>query len=174
MPVIEDVISEGLLTLTFPKGALASKYDDWSHYRNQFNQAFGGTKAVDVVYAEPDVAWLIEVKDYRIHRRTKTIDLAGEVALKVRDTLAGLVAAKLMANDADEKFVATALLSKPRIRVVLHLESPKNRSPLYPQEAIDPSKVLMRLKPLVKAIDPHPRVVHQTSLTPEMNWTVAG
>ena len=32
----------------------------------------------------------MEVKDYRANRRTKAIDLADEIALKVRDTLAGL------------------------------------------------------------------------------------
>lgn len=173
MPVIEDEISEGLLTFTFPSGAVASKYDDWPHYRNQFNNAFGGTKAVDLVYAAPDVAWLIEVKDYRTQPRTKTIDLANEVALKVRDTLAGLVSAKHRANNADEKVVATAFLSRPRIRVVLHLEVPEKRSRLRPQ-AIERDKVLQKLKALVKAIDPHPSLVDQNSLTPEMNWTVAG
>lgn len=173
MPVIEDVISEDLLTFTFVPGSMASKYDDWSHYRNQFNKAFGGTKAVDVVYAAPDVAWLIEIKDYRVHSRTKTIDLADEVALKVRDTLAGLVSAKLGANDADEKTVAKTILKKPRMRVVLHLEIPSKTSRLRKQ-SIEPDKVLLKLRPLVKSIDPHPRVVDQTTLTDEMNWTVVG
>jgi hypothetical protein len=173
MPVIEDVISEDLLTFTFAPGAMASKYDDWSHYRNQFNKAFGGTKAVDVVYAAPDVAWLIEIKDYRVYPRTKAIDLADEVALKVRDTLAGLVAAKLGANDADEKAVAKTLLKKPRMRVVLHLEVPAKTSRLRKQ-SIEPDKVLLKLRPLVKSIDPHPCVVDQTTLTAEMNWTVVG
>jgi hypothetical protein len=173
MPVIEDVITEDLLTFTFPQGAMSSKYDEWSHYRNQFNNAFGGAKAVDVVYAADVVAWLIEIKDYRIHPRTKTIDLAEEVATKVRDSLAGLVSARLCANDADEKTVAKALLKKQRIRVVLHLEIPVKTSRLRNQ-AIELDKVLMKLKPLVKSIDPHPRVVDQTTLTAEMSWTVAG
>ena len=102
MAVIERVIQEDRLTFTFPAGALASKYDGWLHYRNQFNGAFGGTKAVDLVYADADTAWLIEVKDYRVNPRTKPIDLADEVALKVRDTLVGLISARLHANDADE------------------------------------------------------------------------
>jgi hypothetical protein len=173
MPVIDHVIQEGLLTFTFAQGSLASQYDKWSHYRNQFNKAFGGTKAVDVVCAATDTAWLIEIKDYRIHPRTKTVDLADEVALKVRDTLAGLVSAKLGANDADERSVASVLLQKPRMRVVLPLEIPAKTSRLRKQ-AIEPDKVLLKLRPLVKAIDPHPRVVDQTTLTAEMNWTVAG
>ena len=173
MPVIDPVIQEGLLTFTFPQGVPASQYDGWSHYRNQFNKAFGGTKAVDVVCAAADTAWLIEIKDYRHHTRTKAIDLADEVALKVRDTLAGLVSAKLHANDADEKALATALLSKPRMRVVLHLEIPAKTSRLRTQ-AIEPDKVLLKLRALVKSIDPHPRVVGQNTLTAEMIWTVTG
>ena len=41
---------------------------------------------------------LIEVKDYRFHPRTKPIPLCDEVALKVRDTLAGLAAARVNVN----------------------------------------------------------------------------
>ena len=173
MPVIENPIQEDRLVFTFPVDAISSKYDAWSHYRNQFNSAFGGTKAVDVVYAAADTGWLIEVKDYRVNPRTKAIDLADEVALKVRDTLAGLISARLHANDADEKRVADAILQKRRLRVVLHLETPRSRSRLRPN-AIEPDKVLQKLKTLLRAIDPHPCVVDQHSIAPAMNWTVQG
>jgi hypothetical protein len=52
----------------------------------------------------------------------------------------------------------------------LHLEQPATHSKLFPR-AIDPANVLMKLKQLVKPIDPHPLVVetgHMASLT----WTV--
>ena len=173
MPVIENPIQEDRLVFTFPVDAISSKYDAWSHYRNQFNSAFGGTKAVDVVYAAADTGWLIEVKDYRVNPRTKAIDLADEVALKVRDTLAGLISARLHANDGEEKRVADALLRKRRLRVVLHLETPRSRSRLRPN-AIEPDKVLQKLKTLLRAIDPHPCVVDQHSIAPAMNWTVQG
>lgn len=173
MPVIENPIQEDRLVFTFPVDAISSKYDAWSHYRNQFNSAFGGTKAVDVVYAAADTAWLIEVKDYRVNPRTKAIDLADEVAQKVRDTLAGLISARLHANDGEEKRVADALLRKRRLRVVLHLETPRSHSRLRPN-AIEPDKVLQKLKTLLRAIDPHPCVVDQHSIAPAMNWTVQG
>lgn len=35
MPVISRAIQEGALTFTFPANGMASKYDEWSHYRNQ-------------------------------------------------------------------------------------------------------------------------------------------
>ncbi|WP_044408339.1 hypothetical protein [Thiomicrospira microaerophila] len=42
-------LTEGRLTFQFSGDAdSATKYDDWIFYRNQFNSAFGGTKAVDV------------------------------------------------------------------------------------------------------------------------------
>lgn len=173
MPVIQHILQEGRLTFTFPPESTASKYDEWSHYRNQFNSAFGGTKAVDMVYADAPVAWLIEVKDYREHRRTKTIDLADEIAEKIRDTLAGLVSAQLYANDADEKQTAKTLLRCNQLRVVLHLEQPEKHSKLRPR-AIDPAAVLKKLKLLIKAVDAHPCVVDQHRLKPEMSWQVQG
>lgn len=173
MAVIEQVIEEGRLTFRFPDAALASKYDDWAHYRQQFNPAFGGTKAVDLVFADERIGWLIEIKDYREHRRTKTIDLADEVAIKVRDTLAGLVSAKLHGNDPDERKVARAMLRSRALRVVLHLEQPEKHSKLRPR-AIDPAAVLKKLKGLLKAIDPHPCVVDQRTLKAEMKWEVEG
>lgn len=173
MPVIENPIEEDRLTFTFPAGAQTSKYDAWSHYRNQFNSLCGGTKAVDMVYAAADTAWLIEVKDYRINARTKPIDLADEVAQKVRDTLAGLVSARFHANHVDEKRVADALLRKRRLRVVLHLETPRSRSRLQPRP-ISRTVVLHKLKQLLRAVDPHPCVVDQHTLGADMNWTVRG
>ena len=173
MPVIENPIQEDRLRFTFPMGAQSSKYDAWSHYRNQFNSAFGGTKAVDMVYATADTAWLIEVKDYRVNPRTKAIDLADEVALKVRDTLAGSVSARLHANDPDEKRLADALLRKRHLRVVLHLETPRSFSRLQPK-SIETSTVLQKLKQLIRSIDPHPCVVDQYTITPVMSWAVQG
>jgi hypothetical protein len=73
---------EGRLTFTFPDPLEAAQYDSWAFYRNQFNSAFGGTKAIDFICIDNDKTWLIEVKDYRANRRTKAIDLADEVALK--------------------------------------------------------------------------------------------
>lgn len=84
-PAIESVITEGALTFTFPRHGIASKYDGWSHYRNQF-QKVGDSKAVD-----------------------------------------------------------------PR--------------------AIEPDKLLLKLKTLLKAIDPHPAVVDKASRIPAMPWS---
>lgn len=137
MPVISCAIQEGALTFTFPATGMASKYDECSHYRNQFQQTCGASKAVDIVFVEDGVAWLIEVKDFRQHARLKTIELPEEIAIKVRDTVAGLVSAKCLASDADEKRCARALVRANIIRVVCHLEQPIKHSRLRPR-AIEP------------------------------------
>lgn len=172
-------ITEGNLTFTFPDHWDAVKYDDWSFYRNQFNGCCGGTRAVDILAIENNGAqqrgrtlWLIEVKDYRIHPRTKLIDLGDEVAAKVRDSLAGLVAAAGNANDRSEKTFARSALVFASLRIVLHLEQPAKHSKLFPRP-VDPSNVQMKLKRLLKSVDPHVRVVEIATHAHLVSWTVA-
>jgi len=167
------ILNEGRLSFHFPEDATVSQYDEWSFYRNQFNGCFGGTKAVDFVYADARTTWLIEVKDYRNHRRTKVVDLGDEVAMKVRDTLAGLVAAKCNANNQDEQQLAAKAVRAGRIRVVLHLEQPQKQSKLFPR-AVDPAKLKIKLKQKLRAVDAHPAIVDQRRLPANMNWTVTG
>ncbi len=157
-------LTEGKLRFAFPDTWEASKYDDWSHYRNQAISICGGAKAIDILALETTVCcWLLEVKDYREHRRTKTIVIGDEIAAKVRDTLAAIVGAQHQANDATEKALARKAVRSGAIRVVLHLEQPAKHSKLFPR-AIKPVDVTQRLKQLLKPIDPHPRVVEMNSM----------
>lgn len=164
-------LTEGRLTFEFQSDD-SSQYDNWSFYRNPFNSAFGGTKAIDFISTDTRHTWLIEVKDYRRDRRTKPSELSVEVAYKVRDTLAGLVSAQFNANDPDEKRLAKEALRKPP-RVVLHLEQPPTGSRLFPRVA-EPANLVLQLKQILKAVDPHPHVVDQHSLHPHMTWSVTG
>lgn len=164
-------ITEGSLKFDFPTGWLAEKFDDWSFYRNQFQTVCGSAKAVDVMAVDPNTCfWNIEAKDYRRHRRTKTINIADEVAIKVRDSLAAIVAANSNANDPREKSFARRALRCASVRVVLHLEQPQKHSKLFPR-AISPANVTQRLKQLIKAIDPHPLVVEKSHMQ-GLPWTV--
>jgi hypothetical protein len=164
-------IREGKLSFTFVNLWNVSKYDGWSHYRNQSINVCGGMKAIDVLALEPKgCCWLLEVKDYREHPRIKVINLADEMAEKVRDTLAGLVAAQFCANDDNEKHSARQALRAKSLKVVLHLEQPAKHSKLFPR-AINPAAVLQRLKQLVKAIDPHPLVVEMATMR-NLPWSV--
>ena len=175
-------ITEGQLRFDFPENWEASKFDEWSFYRNQFmklaaaeipcSQCEGqlvcaicgakrvaGTKGIDILAIEVgSTCWQIEIKDYRQTRAGNFLFLADEVAIKVRDTLAALVAANLNANDAGEQASAKMALASPRIRIVLHLEQPTPHS-IQQSKQTRKAHVLQRLKQLVKAIDPHPVVI---------------
>jgi hypothetical protein len=164
-------LTEERLTFDFQSDD-STKYDDWSFYRNQFNNAFGSTKAIDFITVDARHTWLIEVKDYRHNRRTKPSDLSDEVAFKVRDALAGLVSAQGNANNPDERRLAKAAVRK-KLRVVLHLEQHPTGSRLFPRIA-DPANLVLQLKQRLKAVDPHPQVVNQHTLHPQMTWTVTG
>jgi hypothetical protein len=167
------VLIEGRLVFNFAGSCQAAKYDDWAFFRNQFQNTCGGAKAVDMVFVSNNTSWLIEVKDYRQHKRTKPQDIGDEVAIKVRDTLAGLVAAKMNSNHPDEKQFAKKALQSKLIKVVLHLEQPLKHSKLFPR-AIDPAAVKQTLKHKLKAIDAHPCVVNKNNLSLDMDWTVTG
>lgn len=164
-------IHEGNLSFSFPGTWEAGKYDNWSFYRKQFQSVGGGTKAIDILAISPSHnAWFIEVKDYRLHPRTKVIELADEVATKVRDSLAGIFSAKVNANDIREKSLATKAVNATKIRIVLHLEQPAINSILFPR-AIDPAKIKQKLKQILKAVDAHPLVLER-SFPGTVEWTV--
>ena len=95
--------------------------------------------------------------------------MGDEIAVKVRDSLAALVAAQANANDAGEKDTAAAALRCRRIRVVLHLEQPAKHSKLFPR--INPANIQQRLKQVVKAIDPHPLVLEMGRMN-GVPWSV--
>ena len=166
-------IVEGNLTFTFPDDCEADKYDEWSFYRNQFQTVAGGSKAVDILCVSDDAAWLLEIKDYRQHPRTKLVDIDDELASKARDTLAGLAAASANANNHDERTLARRALQRCRWRVALHLEQPSARSRLRPQ-AFDVANVLSRIRKSrkLKAVDSHPVIVNRKIIPRDVPWTV--
>ena len=167
-----SVITEGTLTFSFPTGCQASKYDDWSFYRNQFQPVASGSKAVDILCVEGDISWLIEIKDYRQYPRTKVIDIADELAIKVRDTLAGLASAAKKANEAHERRLARQALANCRWRIVLHLEQSATARRLRPK-AIDTATLLLKLRTKkLKAIDAHPIICDRNTLIRHIPWTV--
>lgn len=167
-------IIEGALTFRFPTDSQAGKYDDWSFYRNQFQSIAGRCKAIDILCVEEGASWLIEVKDYRRHPRTKVMDIAEEVAIKVRDTLAGLAAASKYANDQNERNLATQALEKPKWRVVLHIELPNQPDSLY-SHSTNLTTLLQdfrRKKKWFKAIDAHFIVCDRSTCPYGVPWTV--
>lgn len=152
-------LREGSLEHRFAPGWIASKYDEWPFYRDHFQHACGGNKAVDFLAQDPDeTLWLVELKDYRLHPRTKPIAVADEVAMKVRDSLAGLVAASKWHSHHAHAEQAQRHLGAKRMRVVLHYEQPEHGSKLFPRKQ-ELSVLQQKLKQLVRVVDAHPLVV---------------
>lgn len=164
-------ITEADLTFRFPDAWRVEKYDEWTYYRKWFNNFGGQNKAVDILALEPGggVLWLIEIKDYRSHPRDKVVSISAEVASKVRDTLAGLLAAATrQPHTYDEHAFARDAVRAEHVRVALHLELPA-----HPTVTLDPvrerANVQGQLGKVLRAIDPHPRVEDRASAN---RWTV--
>ena len=164
---------EGNVVWTFPNGWSAVKFDDWAFYQKQFQGCADGNKAMDILALPTTngVLWMIEAKDYRRnHRNPSKGPLAMEIAEKARDTLAGLLAAAANAVNKEQTFARTAVKAA-QIRVVLHLEQATKPSKLFPR-AVNPADVKLKLKQLLKAIDPHP-IVMDSNATTWNHWTTA-
>lgn len=161
------------MTLTMPDGWWVWKYDDSVFHRNQFQGFADGSKAVDAVAWGADGAlWLIELKDYRQHRRTKPSSVFSEMASKVRSTLAGLSVARLRANDSTEKTRAQQTLNCTQIRIALQVAQSVKPSRLFPQ-VLDPMDALLQLKRAVGVVDPHPVCIVGIMSHRRCPWTTA-
>jgi hypothetical protein len=157
-------LQEGAIEYRFGEGWRASAYDRWSFFLRHFQSSCGGNKGVDfVAHDTNDTLWLIELKDFRAHPRTKPIELPEEVAVKVRDSMAGIFAAAKWHSDHEHLEDARKHLSAKKVRVVLHLEQPETHSKLFPR-VFKLADVQQKLKQLIRAIDAHPRVVEALSL----------
>lgn len=162
-------LQEGQLTFTFPDGWVASKYDAWSFYRNQFVKQLDGIQAVDFIAIDPrGTAYLIEVKDYRHPDTDKPLQLAATIANKVLMTLAALLPCRLNGTDASEQATAKRTLESKQLRVVVHIEQPKRHMPI-----VDPADLRMKLRQVVRAVDAHPKVATmQTMPHLGLGWSV--
>ena len=97
------------------------------------------------------------------------------MAIKVRDTLAGLAAAAKAANDVDQRNLARQALKNRRWRVVLHLEQPATARGIW-KNAIDDADLFQKKfkgkRTLLKAIDAHPIVCDRRTIPHDIPWTV--
>lgn len=169
MPTIEV---DGL-NFQFPDDWCASKYDEWVYYRKQFLRMRNGIKALDLLAIDPtETGWLIEVKDYRIHARTKPSELAEEISKKIFDTLAAVIPASINATELAEKELARAISRAKKLRVVLHLEQSPTGSKLRPNGSINSADIQQKLRQCLKPIDAHPLVNSIGKINPPAAWSV--
>ena len=157
-------IKEGNVKFVFDDQCVAVKYDQLPFYRKRFQGVVCGSRAVDMLCITNDTSWMIEIKDYTAHPRTKPTDVSKEVAQKVRDTLAGLAAASAN-GDHKGKELADMALSRRRWRIVLHLE----RSKKY--FSTTRSNIQIKLKRMVGAVDSEPIIMHIKSNFKQKPWT---
>ncbi len=137
MPV---AIIEGYLQFEFDDRWVVVKYDEHRDYREKIGR-LPDTKGMDfATVLDRSLLLFIEVKDFRGHRiqnreRVQDGEPAVEVAQKVRDTIAGIVAANHRGTTDEWKpFVRCLTTSQKPARVLLWLEDdlppgPRGRRP---------------------------------------------
>ena len=150
---------------------VATKYDNWAHYRNQLTNACGSSKAVDFIVVVDSTLWLIEAKDYSENPRIKSIEFSQELAQKARDTLMGIMCTRAYASDRDEKRLARDVMKFSKIRFALHLETRKHRNRLFPQPT-NAADLSLKLRQQLRFVDPHPIVFSRNSMHPAVPMVV--
>lgn len=124
------VIDEGRLQFDFGPSWRVLKYDDHSDYINGI-QKLDSTKAVDILGILGSASiWMIEIKDFRGHAtvqnraRIDSGELATEVALKLRDTIAGVVSGNRTSSTPTtwQPFARALVNTSKQAWVVLWLE----------------------------------------------------
>ena len=159
------------LLFEFPDGWQVVKFDEWKFYTRHFQGTLGGgVKAADLIAIdETNTAWFIEVKDYRVHPRTKPSCLAQEVAEKIYDTFAALLPARVNGEVPAEVAFTTVLHQVGALRAVLHLEQAQSAAPFT--VPISPMNIQLKLRGLLRAIDSSPIVCDMNS-APNHGWQV--
>jgi hypothetical protein len=173
-------IKEGSLLFDFNDDVTAIKFDEQPFYRNKFN-VLKGARGVDILAYNRECFMILEVKDFRgyeIENRKRVtatssvskgkgcteepLDL--ELALKVRETLACMLAAALDDNEEDISPFFKPIIDKARgrsnisLKVLLFVEGDIPRFPLYSRNMIDSIKKKMRwlnARVFVENIDTH-------------------
>jgi hypothetical protein len=171
--------TEGAFTVDFPDHWAICRAEQTSFYRRHFQSFCVGCREMDFQAYDPHslVLWLLEIKDYRVFRRTKLLDLADEVAEKTRDVLAMLVVAGVRDNAASApgRFEAGEFWNMARnansIRVVLHCELPATPSRLFPGIK-DAANLQTKLNQKLRIVDPHVLFTNR-AMAHHLPWEVA-
>lgn len=169
---------EGGLRFTFPPRWRVLRPARSSFYRRHFQGLAGGCKETDFVAYDPDlrVLWLIEVKDYSVHGRTKSLDIVDEMAAKCRDVLALVAAAAALdraASTPDREQAGDFWRGTGQcrqLRVALHCELPPHQSKLFPGVR-DQANLQQRLRQSLKPID-RKAILTDLAMAGGVGWSV--
>lgn len=162
---------EDRIRFEFPDAWKVLRPEKASYYTRHFQNFAGGCKEMDFILFEPAnrVLWLLEVKDYTTNRRLKAQCVFEEIAEKVRDSLALLLAGSVRddpSNGGVRSFMDFCAIPND-IKIVLHLEQPSKPSKMFPGVKID-ADATQKLRAKVRAVDPHARV--SSTSTTGMQW----
>ena len=169
-------LAEGAVTFSFHDSWIVLHYDQLRYVKKLTNLG-GSNKAVDIAAFDPATGtlWLIEVKDYRTHPREKPQDIVNELAVKVRDSLAGLVILRVRAGGGYQDRIHTILSGVSLVRIVLHVEQRALPSRLHPY-VLNPKTINDLMRRALKRVDNQVRA--SSTSCPEINgpsvlpWTV--
>ena len=174
-------IVEGNLVFSFPDDWKAEKYDDARGFAARTCR-IDETKRIDIVALSPDRLLMFEVKDFRDHAIENKDRMAVkgddplhvEVAKKVRDTFAVLVAAHRAGDETLKPFYSYALGSRKNpIDVILFVEENEDRA-----RSIRGSRLRSDLKGgmevLLKPFGLRCHVQRRKSMPDTSPWTVRG
>jgi hypothetical protein len=169
-------LEEGAFHYEFPNGWEAMKWDATDFHQKRFQSFGGSSKAAEfAAYSTASTdkeLWLIECKDFRPNGRSKTIELADEIAQKFKATLAGLVCAR---NDEEEgmRRFARMALKKTAIRCAVHWEHPISRPHrLWPAGTTRPNEQL-KLRQRLAVADAEAILGNKDQINSVMAWKVS-
>lgn len=163
-------------TFTFDSGSHAIKYDECNFYRKRFGH-MEDVKAVDVLALCGSVLLMIEAKDFREYRienkpKLKNYELAGEVAKKIRDTVAVLYGAYRLGNEELSRFYNYCFgRNTGAVRVVLVLEEDRPPTGHRSFRVLRP-KLLMAIKQRLKFLGVHCDVYNRQEVPHDCGWVV--
>lgn len=126
---MSQVFDEGCLRFKFGESWNVEKYDDSPAYRKGIER-LDESKAVDFIAAHANrILFFVEVKDFRgskaeQRQRLREGQLDHEVATKVRDSIAGLVAAHRNASEPErwEQHIDLLVNRDRDIKIILWME----------------------------------------------------
>jgi hypothetical protein len=170
--------TEGNLTFEFPDDWPVCRPASTSFYTRHFQHFCNGSKEMDFLVFDPHqrIIWFIEVKNYRVDRRTKHEELADEVAQKTRDVLAMLPVAGVRDNGISQpgNLQVHDFWKQAReavdMRVILHCELPASSSRLFPGVK-DAANLQTKLSQKLRCIDTH-ALFTDRSMAHALPWTV--
>jgi hypothetical protein len=128
-------IHEGYLAFAFDNRWRVEKYDEHFDFRRKIGE-LQSSKAVDFVAFDGAECLFIEVKDFRTHRIENRLRLSGplaeEVALKVRDSIAGVIGAHRCSCTPETwaPFAKSIANRGKQLKVILWLEDDTARNQL--------------------------------------------